>query len=304
MGSHSAARRTTTGITRKKLLSALLGLVLLVGCLSLVAAFAFPNTSGANAAVPLSPHPSDSNLPAYTPQSTAEIAALPAATYSAVIPGLLSATTASVGSPETTATLNRMAPLFGAGAKKAVARIDPSNFTGQPTVIDVIKNVGAWSLILTPARQTLPSLSPNHHAAAQTAAWIPTLYLSNPVAVNARIKVSTSHDTLTIIHGSQTSVFTVGIGSPQMPSPIGVTGYLQARYRDAANGTGNTTIQLTSLHSSVQDNPGGVSPGGLIALHWFPRNQGAISHGCIRLTQAALSAVNALPLGTPVEITQ
>jgi hypothetical protein len=81
-----------------------------------------------------------------------------------------------------------------------------------------------------------------------------------------------------------------------------VTGYLEARYLDPAQNQSAHPVQLTSLHSSAADDPFGGDDGGLIGIHFEPVASGAVSHGCIRVRSAALDAVNALPLGTPVEI--
>nr|WP_101848763.1 L,D-transpeptidase [Zhihengliuella sp. ISTPL4] len=61
--------------------------------------------------------------------------------------------------------------------------------------------------------------------------------------------------------------------------------------------------QLTSLHSAAVDEPFRGDDGGLIGLHYDTTSNGAESHGCLRLTQQALEAVDALPLETAIVIT-
>lgn len=62
-------------------------------------------------------------------------------------------------------------------------------------------------------------------------------------------------------------------------------------------------VVLTSLHSAAADNPYGDTDGGLIGIHYDPTSSGAISHGCMRLDDTAIAAINRLPLGTLVTIT-
>lgn len=254
---------------------------------------AIPAVAAPSGAIPAS-------LPAYAPLDAAAIASLPEARYDGVIPGLIPVSSKDVGSTFRTAQLNGYAPLFGAGAKNAVARLNPIDFTGAASAIAVARTTGDWALILTPARAQQPSAT-SGHAAAQTAAWIPTSYLTNVQPAAARITVDTTALTMTITQtGVATQTFPIAAGKDSTPTPTGVTGYLQARYVDASQGTGTTQIQLTSLHSVVEDDPAGGSSGGLIAIHYFPASTGKISHGCIRVEQAAVTAVNKLPIGTPI----
>lgn len=97
-------------------------------------------------------------------------------------------------------------------------------------------------------------------------------------------------------------VAATGIGAAATPTPTGVTGYLQARYLDPGQAQSNP-IQLTSLHSAAADEPYGGHDGGLIGVHFNTTATGTASHGCIRLAPAAITAVNALPVGTPITIT-
>ena len=122
--------------------------------------------------------------------------------------------------------------------------------------------------------------------------------LGAAVAVTTWIEISVAQQVL-IIHGSAGDRrFAAGVGATGTPTPRGVTGYLQARYRDAAQGQADHAIQLTSLHATAADEPYGGSDGGLIGIHLGSGS----SHGCIRVGSAALAAVDALPLGTPVLI--
>lgn len=125
--------------------------------------------------------------------------------------------------------------------------------------------------------------------------------LSSPTILVNRIIVSASAQTLRII-GVGSRTWPVGVGAPGTPTPIGVTGYLEARYRDAAQGQAEHPVQLTSLHSTAADEPFGGNDGGLIGIHFQASASGAVSYSCIRVPLEAIAAVNALPLGTLITI--
>lgn len=234
--------------------------------------------------------------------TTSSIAALPAATYNAVIPGLLPApATAEV---RASYHVSFDSVVYGADFSTPVARIPAKNFLGDPTVVVRVKSRGQWSLVLTPARQQLPSkATAAAPAPAQSAAWIPTSFLQITRPLTASVIISTSKQTLRIVDssGAATKKFTVGVGTASTPTPTG-TGYLQARYLDPAQGQTEHRIQLTSLHASSADEPYGGTDGGLIGIHFQSTAAGAVSHGCVRLSEEAIAAVDALPLGTPVQI--
>ncbi len=235
--------------------------------------------------------------------SSSELSALPEATYDAVIPGLLAAPAEPSFTSASTVLFDTAA--YAADFTTPVARIPAENFLGEPTVVVPIETRGKWSLVLTPSRKLLPSKAPaGTTAPAQTAAWLPTSLLKPVAALPSRIVVSVSKQTLTITDaaGGGPRTFAVGVGTPDTPTPTGVTGYLQARYLDPAQGQSEHRIQLTSLHATGSDEPYGGADGGLIGIHYQAQASGAVSHGCIRLSAEAVAAVDALPLGTPVRI--
>jgi hypothetical protein len=263
-------------------------------------------TSPAIAAAPGRPgQAGSSSTPApFTSLSTAQIAVLPEARYNAVIPALIAySSPTSKAASYTTYSTRVDTPIYGSDHSRPVARFAAKNFMALPTVIVAVKSDGPWTLVLTPARQGLPS---EHHddAPAQTVGWVRTSSLTKMAALDKRVVVSASAQTLTIqtTAGVVLSTYRIGVGTRKTPSPTGVTGYIEAKYLDATQGEPKYPIQLTSLHSTVADNPYGGKDGGLIALHWGIVGDGVVSHGCLRLTPAAITAVNLLPLGTSVSI--
>ena len=193
------------------------------------------------------------------------------------------------------------APLYDAPGGTVVATLAQRDFLGSPTVAIAVDHVAGWSRVLTPARKTLPSASST--PAAQTSAWVRDALLVSPVSLDSSIVISVSAHTLSIVRaGTVTDTFPVGVGTAGTPTPTGVTGYLEERYLDPGQGQDRYRVQLTSLHSTASDEPFGGTDGGLIGLHYEKQSSGAVSHGCVRLTVAALRAVDALPLGTLVSL--
>lgn len=249
--------------------------------------------------------------------SATRLAALPEARYDAVIAGLLPAEHAA--DADTAYRLRTDAALYAADRVTPVARLAARDFLGEPTVVVPVESSGDWMRVLTPARQRLPSdnaesadtAAPEAHAPAQTSAWLRADSLSSPTLLAQRIVVSVSAQTLRIVRvGSRTGAvggwavgsWAVAVGAPGTPTPVGVTGYLEARYRDAAQGQAAHPVQLTSLHSTTADEPFGGDDGGLIGIHFETSTSGAVSHGCIRVPVEAIAAVDALPLGTLITI--
>jgi hypothetical protein len=93
---------------------------------------------------------------------------------------------------------------------------------------------------------------------------------------------------------------TVAVGAPGMPTPLGVF-YVVAKFKPTAPFLGAFAFE-TSAYSSLTDWPGG----GVVGLHGTnnPSLLGqAVSHGCVRLSNAAILTLNRLaPVGTPIRI--
>lgn len=269
------------------------------GAAAAVVAATQPPHAPTTTAAPVAPK----TLPAYTPLSAAAIGKLPAAVYNATIGGLIPATIADPPKTATAYELTKDVPVYGADLQTPVARLPHLNFLGQPTTVTAIKTTGAWSLVLTPARQSLPSQN-GGYAPAQSAGWVRTDQLGAGTPLTARVIVSVGKQTLTVrIPGQPDQVFPAGVGTTAAPTPTGVTGVIQARYVDIRQDTTGHQLTLTTLHSAAKDEPYDGKDGGVIGIHYNPDNTGAVSHGCIRLTIPALNALTTLPTGTPVTIT-
>ena len=241
---------------------------------------------------------------AYVAPTGAAIAALPEAMYSAVIPGLMAYSISTL--PTAADAAYRMAadtPIYGTDRSTLVARFSAKNFMELDSVVVPVELDGAWTLVLTPARQQLPSKN-NGQAPAQTVGWVRTSALTKDHALPEHVVVSVSRQTISIANaaGVVEATYSAGVGTSSTPTPTDVVGYLEARYLDPSQGQAVHPIQLTSLHASAADDPYLGHDGGLIGLHYNASSTGSVSHGCVRLGIPAIDAVNALPLGTLITL--
>lgn len=160
---------------------------------------------------------------------TAEtVAALPEARYDAVIDGLIGYSASVVPSDMGVAyTVSSDTPIYGQDRLLPVARLNEFNFLGEKSVVVVVSFFEGWALVLTPARQSTPSAT-SGVAPAQTAGWVHADVLAIAHLAPDRIVVSVGEQSLTIIDGAgvQTAAFAIGVGTPETPTPTGVTGYL------------------------------------------------------------------------------
>ncbi|NII40865.1 lipoprotein-anchoring transpeptidase ErfK/SrfK [Curtobacterium flaccumfaciens] len=240
----------------------------------------------------------------YRAPSAAAVAALPEAKYDAVIGGLLPSYEPDVPeSADHAWTISTDAPLYGDDRTTPVARLAAQNFLGDATVVVPLRFAGDWALVMTPSRQQLPSVAPNG-AAAQTAGWVRRDLLHRGQALSDHLVIAVGAQTVSIVDagGKTEHEFPAGVGAGGTPTPTGVVGYVQARYLDPAQDQTVHDITLTTLHSAAADEPYGGDDGGLIGVHYESVARGAVSHGCVRLDGDAIDAVNALPLGTVVQV--
>ena len=133
--------------------------------------------------------------------------------------------------------------------------------------------------------------------------WIPRATLGGWQFVNTRVVVNRENLTLTLYRGAKVVFRTpVGVGKPSTPTPAGrfyvrdkLTAYASPEYGPLAFGT--------SARSQFETD---WPAGGFIGIHGTDQPNlvpGHISHGCIRLRNAAILQLGKLmPVGTPVTI--
>lgn len=243
--------------------------------------------------------PEPTNDPAPTADPTPSTAGLPIAVHDAVIAALLP------GPREQVARAGRLdhdLALHAARTGEPVAVLPARNFLREPTVVVSVRTDGDWTLVLTPARVTLPSTAGPSGAPAQSAAWARTADLPTMEPTTATVTVRVREQSLTITTPQGTRRHEVGVGQDATPTPSDVSGYLQARYVDPAQGQASSAIHLTSLHATGADEPYTGTDGGLIGIHASPLPRGRSSHGCIRVHPDVVAELATLPLGTPVVV--
>jgi hypothetical protein len=133
--------------------------------------------------------------------------------------------------------------------------------------------------------------------------WLPRSTLGGWSFVDTRVVVNREQLTLTLYRGAQAVFRTpIGVGKPSTPTPAGqfyvrdrLTSYASPEYGPLAFGTSARSPFETDWPA-----------GGFIGIHGTDQPDlipGHISHGCIRLRNAAILKLGKLmPVGTPVTI--
>jgi lipoprotein-anchoring transpeptidase ErfK/SrfK len=133
--------------------------------------------------------------------------------------------------------------------------------------------------------------------------WIPRSALGGWTFVDTRVVVNRADLTLTLYRaGKQVFRTPVGVGKPSTPTPPGqfyirdrLTAYASPEYGQLAFGTSARSPYETDWPA-----------GGFIGIHGTDQPElipGRVSHGCIRLRNAAILKLGKLmPVGTPVTI--
>ena len=133
--------------------------------------------------------------------------------------------------------------------------------------------------------------------------WIPRSALGGWTFVDTRVVVDRADLTLTLYRAGREEFRTpVGIGKPSTPTPAGrfyvrdrLTAYASPEYGPLAFGTSARSPYETDWPA-----------GGFIGIHGTDEPDlipGRVSHGCIRLRNAAILRLGKLmPVGTPVTI--
>lgn len=201
------------------------------------------------------------------------------------------------------ADITKWAPVLAATA----ARRRPS--WSSPVVVPVGTSTpeGTTNLVVADGEVTRDGVSWVHARLAvlpdgQTG-WVPRSALGGWTFVDTRVIVDRADLTLTLYRAGQ-KVFRapVGIGKPSTPTPPGqfyvrdrLTAYASPEYGPLAFGTSARSPYETDWPA-----------GGFIGIHGTDEPQlipGRVSHGCIRLRNAAILQLGKLmPIGTPVTI--
>ena len=225
------------------------------------------------------------------PSSAATVAALPAVTAS---PGP-SAPAFTVPASTQLATLRSDLPRYDSPDRLGRGTV-PASWHGRPAVLPVVGTAPGWVRVRLPQR-------PNG-----STAWVPasdvTLSSSPYVIV---IDLATTRLSL-YDHGRRVFSAPAGVGTHDDPTPSGGYFVAFAEGPPEPNPGYGPFILVTSAHSpKITDWEG--SGDAVIGIHGPLGDDGEIgttgariSHGCIRLHDAALKRLSGVPAGTPVDI--
>jgi lipoprotein-anchoring transpeptidase ErfK/SrfK len=180
---------------------------------------------------------------------------------------------------------------------RVVRRISPyAPYDRGPQILLVLGAAsgpgGPWYRLLLPVR-------PNG-----TAAWVQASALQvAPTPYRVRVRISARRADL-LRAGRVLQSWRVGVGTPQNPTPIGLSAISEVVPQARPQGFFGPYILTLAAHSErLSDFDGGQ---GQVALHGTNRPSllgGAVSHGCVRFPNAAIRRVAAVvPPGAPVEI--
>jgi lipoprotein-anchoring transpeptidase ErfK/SrfK len=151
---------------------------------------------------------------------------------------------------------------------------------------------GVWYRLLLPSR-------PNG-----ASAWVPARAVQ-VVPTRYRVKVSLSGRRAELLRaGKRIASWKVGVGTPENPTPTGRFAVSEVvRQTDPRGFYGPFIMTLTAHSEALSDFDGGD---GRVALHGTSRPDllgGAVSHGCVRLPNAAARRIaRVVPPGAPVDI--
>ena len=166
----------------------------------------------------------------------------------------------------------------------------PASQIGNPTWLPVLEHRANWLRVLLPAK-------PNG-----ATAWIADTGQRTATTAWA-VHIDLGKGSMSITKGAQTvGTWTIGRGQDATPTPQGET-FLLSGFVDPAQDF-SPVIYALGAHSDTLDSYGGGP--GTVAVHGWPTKAGRtgkVSHGCVRVPDAALDTFGKLPAGTPVSIT-
>jgi lipoprotein-anchoring transpeptidase ErfK/SrfK len=195
-----------------------------------------------------------------------------------------------------------------APVRRAIDARERPNWS-SPVVVPVSTSTpeGTTNLVVADGEVTRDGVSWVHARLAvlpdERTGWVPRSALGGWTFVDTRAVVDRADLTLTLYRAGQEVFRTpVGIGKPSTPTPTGqfyvrdrLTAYASPEYGPLAFGTSARSPYETDWPA-----------GGFIGIHGTDEPElipGRVSHGCIRLRNAAILKLGKLmPIGTPVTI--
>lgn len=184
--------------------------------------------------------------------------------------------------------IDKTMPGFAEPGKDPITVI-PKSQIGSTTWLPVLRTKRGWAQVRLPAR-------PNG-----ATAWVPEAGRDR-ARTKWAVRVKLSKGTISVTYdGRSRGTWDIGQGKDTTPTPVGET-FLLSGFVDP-NQTFSPVIYALGSHSDTLDSYGGGP--GTVAVHGWPTKQGRegkVSHGCIRVPDAALTLFAKLPTGTPVDV--
>ena len=212
---------------------------------------------------------------------------LPVANTGARIPRAARDITPAAGTDGEVVHPVRMTAVFAAPGRRAVAKVGPTQM-GE-LWLPVVDRRRGWTKVLLPSR-------PN-----SSAGWLRTRDLERRTTPY-EVRVHLGSRTMEVVRdGSVAGTWTVAIGASDTPTPTGRT-FVLGLIQDPGQSFSDYILPLGS-HSDSLDSYGGGP--GTVAFHGWPDSSvfgQAVSHGCIRVPDDALTMLRQVPLGTLVRV--
>lgn len=189
------------------------------------------------------------------------------------------------------------APVFADPAGEPVAFL-PRELTFDGTTAPIIRREENWVRVLLVGRQAFPSQG----NPAQVTGWLRAADVEITPA-QASVEVSLSARTIDIVRSGVAERIAADFGSglAETPTPVGRTYIMTTRVEPSFGYTRGYPLVYLAVQSPTLDGFGGADVA-VTAFHYHDARTGIISNGCLRVDPAAIEALAALPLGTPVVI--
>ncbi|WP_194421928.1 L,D-transpeptidase [Microbacterium abyssi] len=254
------------------------------------------SAAGVQTSVPApAPSPTPTGFPANT--EVYDAGALPAANVFAILPQLpVDPTPEAPFAGFTARAIADIVPVWADPRGDPVAAL-PREYRYGGTTVAVVEKQQNWVRVLLTGRQGVPS----EGDPAQLTGWVRTADVEL-APMDTTVEVSLSGRTIDIVRaGASDRIATdFGWGTDQTPTPIGRS-FIHLTEVTSFDYTRGFPVVYLSLQSPVLDGFGGQDVA-ITAFHYHDDRAGAISNGCLRLDEAAITKLAELPAGTGVVI--
>lgn len=243
--------------------------------------------------------PTPSSTPTGFPADHAvyDVAGLPQADVFAILPELpVDAEPQAPFAGYTARPIADLVPIWADPHGDPVAAL-PREYRYGGTTVAVIEKQDDWVHVLLTGRQGVPSTGDP----AQLTGWLRTADVEL-APTDVTVEVSISARTIDIVRAGvpERIASDFASGTDRTPTPIGRSFIHLTEVTSFAYARGLPTVYL-SLQSPTLDGFGGENVA-VTAFHYHDAHTGPISNGCIRLDEAAITKLAALPVGTGVSI--